>query len=120
MKKNKYLKAKLTADTEEDCLYNTFWIYVAGISELLLIVMLQGELNYISIPCLIAAGFSLGVCAYVRFGKKAIADYCREKIGKEVRVIVKDDDPINEDGSISQNRSKPSRSRTVILEVISE
>lgn len=55
MKKNKYLKAKLTADTEEDCLYNTFWIYVAGISELLLIVMLQGELNYISIPCLIAA-----------------------------------------------------------------
>ena len=64
MKKNKYLKAKLTADTEEDCLYNTFWIYVAGISELLLIVMLQGELNYISIPCLIAAGFSLGVCAY--------------------------------------------------------
>ncbi|MCR0336022.1 hypothetical protein MKA38_09105 [[Clostridium] innocuum] len=58
--------------------------------------------------------------AYVRFGKKAITDYCREKIGKEVRVIVKDDDPINEDGTISQNRSKPSRSRTVILEVISE
>ena len=60
----KYLKAKLTADTEEDCLYNTFWIYLAGISELLLIVMLQGELNYISIPCLIAAGIVLGVCAY--------------------------------------------------------
>lgn len=58
--------------------------------------------------------------AYVRFGKKAIADYCREKIRKEVRVTVKDDDYINEDGSISQNRSKPSRSRTVILEVISE
>lgn len=70
MKKNKYLKAKLTADTEEDCLYNTFWIYVAGISELLLIVMLQGELNYISIPCLISAGFSLGVCAY-KMGQKA-------------------------------------------------
>lgn len=64
MKKNKYLKAKLTADTEEDCLYNTFWIYVAGISELLLIVMLQGELNYISIPCLIAAGIILGFCIY--------------------------------------------------------
>ena len=64
MRKNKYLKAKLTADTEEDCLYNTFWIYLAGISELLLIVMLQGELNYISIPCLIAAGIVLGVCAY--------------------------------------------------------
>ena len=62
----------------------------------------------------------IAYAAYVRFGKKAIAYYCREKIGKEVRVIVKDDDPINEDGSISQNRSKPSRSRTVILEVISE
>ncbi|MFQ7012226.1 MAG: hypothetical protein ACLRTA_06800 [Clostridia bacterium] len=48
-------------------------------------------------------------------GKKLIADYCREKIGKEVRVIVKDDDPINEDGSISQNRSKPSRSRTPVI-----
>ena len=58
MKKNKYLKAKLTADTEEDCLYNTFWIYVAGISELLLIVMLQGELNYISIPCLISVSYT--------------------------------------------------------------
>ena len=58
--------------------------------------------------------------AYVRFGKKAIADYCREKIRKEVRVTVKDDDYINEDGSISQNRSKPFGSRTVILEVISE
>ena len=62
----------------------------------------------------------IAYAAYVRFGKKAIADYCREKIGEEVRVIGKDDDPIKDDGSISQNRSKPSRSRTVILEVISE
>ena len=64
--RKKYRKEteELTADTEEDCLYNTFWIYLAGISELLLIVMLQGELNYISIPCLIAAGIVLGVCAY--------------------------------------------------------
>ena len=28
------------------------------------IVMLQGELNYISIPCLIAAGIILGFCIY--------------------------------------------------------
>ena len=34
--------------------------------------------------------------AYVRFGKKAIADYCREKIRKEVRVTVKDDDYIKD------------------------
>lgn len=31
----------------------------------------------------------IAYAAYVRFGKKAIADYCREKIGKEVRVTVK-------------------------------
>ena len=42
----------------------------------------------------------IAYAAYVRFGKKAIADYCREKIGKEVRVIVKDDDPINEEFSL--------------------
>lgn len=58
--------------------------------------------------------------AYVRFGKKAIADYCREKIGKEVRVIVKDDDYIDEAGLISKNRPGHAASRTVILEVISE
>lgn len=64
MRKNKYLKAKLIANTEEDCLYNTFWLYIAGISELLLIAILQEELNYLSIPCLIAAGIILGICGY--------------------------------------------------------
>ena len=49
----------------------------------------------------------IAYAAYVRFGKKAIADYCREKIGKEVRVIVKDDDPINEDGSKNCFKESP-------------
>ena len=62
----------------------------------------------------------IAYAAYVRLGKHAIADYCREKIGKEVRVIGKDDETSNEDGSIGQNRSKAYRSRTVILDVISE
>ena len=56
--------------------------------------------------------------AYVRFGKKAIADYCREKIRKEVRVTVKDDDYINEDGLPSQNHPRHAASRTVLLEII--
>lgn len=64
MKRNKYLKARLSMANEEECLHNTFALYVAGISELLLIAILQGELNVISIPCLIAAGIVLGVCAY--------------------------------------------------------
>ncbi|MCR0262526.1 hypothetical protein MKC73_01250 [[Clostridium] innocuum] len=73
MKKNKYLKARLTTETEEDCLYNTFWIYLAGISELLLIVILQGELNSVSIPCLIMAGIILAVCSY-RIGQNSKKD----------------------------------------------
>ena len=56
--------------------------------------------------------------AYVRFGKKAIADYCREKIRKEVRVTVKDDDYINEDGLTSQNHPRHAASRTVLLQII--
>lgn len=64
MKKNKYLKAKLITVTEEDCLYNTFWLYIAGITELILVAILQGELNHLSIPCLIAAGIIIGICAY--------------------------------------------------------
>ena len=51
----------------------------------------------------------IAYAAYVRFGKKAIADYCREKIGKEVRVIVKDDDPMKMGRSVKIARSLPDR-----------
>ena len=70
MKKNKYLKAKLSMSNEEECLYNTFAIYVAGILELLLVAILQGELNLVSILCIIFAATALCSCSY-QIGKNS-------------------------------------------------
>ena len=69
MKRNKYLKARLSMANEEEYLHNTFALYVAGISELLLIAILQGELNVISIPCISSAAIAL--CSY-QIGRNSI------------------------------------------------
>lgn len=71
MKRNKYLKARLSMANEDECLHNTFALYVAGISELLLIVILQGELNLISIPCISSAAIALCSCSY-QIGRNSI------------------------------------------------
>ena len=71
MKRNKYLKARLSMANEDECLHNTFTLYVAGISELLLIAILQGELNLISIPCISSAAIALCSCSY-QIGRNTI------------------------------------------------
>lgn len=64
MKKNKYFKATLIPKSEEELIYNTFVLYAIGILELIMIAILQGEFNHISISCLLFAGTLLSICAY--------------------------------------------------------
>lgn len=64
MKKNRYFKASLIPHSEDELLHNTFVLYVAGILELVMIAVLQGEFNLVSISCLCIAGILLCVCAY--------------------------------------------------------
>lgn len=64
MKKNKYFKATLIPKSEEELIHNTFILYAIGILELIMIAILQGEFNYISIGCLFIAGILLSICAY--------------------------------------------------------
>ncbi len=64
MKKNKYFKATLIPKSEDELIHNTFVLYVAGILELVMIAILQGEFNLMSISCLCIAGILLCICAY--------------------------------------------------------
>ena len=56
--------------------------------------------------------------AYVRYGKGAIADYCRGKIGKEVRVTVKCDDLLSVEEIQSRHYENSDAPHTVILGII--
>ena len=73
MRKNKYLKARLLVANEKECLYNTFALYVAGILELLLVAILQGELNLVSILCILFAATALCSCSY-QIGKNSVQE----------------------------------------------
>ena len=64
MKKNKYFKATLIPKSEEELIHNTFVLYLMGILEFIMIAVLQGEFNYLSISCLLFAGILLSICAY--------------------------------------------------------
>lgn len=63
MKKNSYFKVRL-ARTDEEILFNTFPMYVIGVIELLMIIILEGEFNYISIISLILCAVIACVAAY--------------------------------------------------------
>ena len=64
MKKNRYFKASLIPHSEDELIHNTFVLYIAGILELVMIAILQGEFNIVSIVCLIIAAILLCICAY--------------------------------------------------------
>ena len=56
--------------------------------------------------------------AYVRFGKEAIIDHCRNTIGKEVRVTVKCDDLLSVEEIQSRHYENSDAPHTVILGII--
>lgn len=64
MKKNKYFKATLIPKSEGELIHNTFILYVMGILEFIMIAVLQGEFNFMSISCLASAGILMSICAY--------------------------------------------------------
>lgn len=63
-KHNKYFKATLLSKSDEDCLYNTFSLYVMAIAELIVIAVLQGAWNILSIGAITTASILLFITAY--------------------------------------------------------
>lgn len=55
---------------------------------------------------------------YQKLNDDEIKRFCMKKLGRNVRIIVKEDDYYTEEFLVSQHREKRKKSKTVILEII--
>lgn len=62
--KHEHFKATFLCKSDEDCLNNTFALYVIAIFELVITAVLQNEFNVISVTFLIIASMLLFITAY--------------------------------------------------------
>lgn len=64
MRRNTYFKASLVNKRDEDALFNTFSLYIIGIIQAIVIIILQRDFNLLSITMFFVAAFIACAAAY--------------------------------------------------------